>query len=208
MSKYTKQALKFLSDTNTEFKAKFFKNDLYFPDDQEARDIYEITLTRGERVYKFRFGQSIANEGQALTPYDVLTSLTSYDPDTFEEFCSSYGHETDSRKAERIYKKQIKDNPVYKIFVAELENEIVGAITLLIEQKFIHSGGKVAHIEDVVARKGFQGQRIGSALVKTAIKQAKKEGCYKAILDCEEKNIPFYKKCGFKVWEREMRLDL
>lgn len=113
-----------------------------------------------------------------------------------------------SKRAEKIYKKYIKDNPVYNIFVAELENEIVGAITLLVEQKFIHSGGKVGHIEDVVARKGFQGKGIGSALVKTAIKEAKKQNCYKVILDCSKKNIPFYKKFGFLKHETEMRLDL
>ncbi len=113
-----------------------------------------------------------------------------------------------SKKAERIYKKQIKDNPVYNMFVAELENEVVGVITLLMEQKFIHSGGKVGHIEDVVARKGFQGKGIGSALVKRAIAEAKKQDCYKVILDCSQENIPFYKKFGFKVRETEMRLDL
>lgn len=112
------------------------------------------------------------------------------------------------KKAERIFKKHIKDNLVYNIFVAEQDTEIVGTITLLIEQKFIHGGRRVAHIEDVAVRKGFEGQGIGSALVKTAIKKAKKEGCYKVILDCEKKNIPFYKKFGFKVHETEMRLDL
>lgn len=110
-------------------------------------------------------------------------------------------------RAKRIYKK-IKNNPVYQIFVAELEGRIVGAITLLVEQKFIHSAGKVGHIEDVVVRKGFEGKGIGSVLVKTAIKKAKNEGCYKIILDCAKKNTPFYKKLGFRVRETEMRLDL
>ena len=113
-----------------------------------------------------------------------------------------------SPKAEKIYKKYIKNNPVYHVFVAELENQIVGAITLLIEQKFIHQGGKVGHIEDVVARTGFEGRGIGSALVKTAIKKAKEQHCYRVILDCCQKNIPFYKKFGFYQHETEMRLDL
>ena len=34
---------------------------------------------------------------------------------------------------------------------------IIGSTTLLIEQKFIHDGGKVGHIEDVVTRKGYEG---------------------------------------------------
>ena len=40
----------------------------------------------------------------APSAYDVLACLTKYDPDTFEEFCYSYGYDTDSRKAEKIYK--------------------------------------------------------------------------------------------------------
>lgn len=33
------------------------------------------------------------------TIYDVLASLTKYDPETFEDFCSEYGYNIDSRKA-------------------------------------------------------------------------------------------------------------
>jgi hypothetical protein len=35
--------------------------------------------------------------------YDILACITKYDPKTFEDFCSSYGYDTDSRKAEETY---------------------------------------------------------------------------------------------------------
>lgn len=35
--------------------------------------------------------------------YDVLACLTKYDPETFEDFCSEFGYDEDSRKAEKIY---------------------------------------------------------------------------------------------------------
>ena len=60
MEDYNKQALDFLKSSKTEFKAVFLKHGKYFDDDTEDRDIYEITLTKGEREYKFKFGQSIA----------------------------------------------------------------------------------------------------------------------------------------------------
>lgn len=41
---------------------------------------------------------------QAPTAYDVFTCLTKYDPGTFEDFCSEFGYDSDSRKAEKIYK--------------------------------------------------------------------------------------------------------
>ena len=37
------------------------------------------------------------------TPYDVLACMQKYDPETFEEFCSEFGYDEDSRSAERIY---------------------------------------------------------------------------------------------------------
>lgn len=64
MNEYEEQAQKFLNQTNTEFKAEFIKYDLYFDDEKEKRDIYQITLKRGERVYKFTFGNSITASGE------------------------------------------------------------------------------------------------------------------------------------------------
>ena len=66
MNEYDKQAEKFLKDTETEFKAEFLKNGFHFQDDKEQRDIYLITLKRGEREFKFNFGQSLAESGLRL----------------------------------------------------------------------------------------------------------------------------------------------
>lgn len=94
------------------------------------------------------------------------------------------------------------------IFVAHQNNRVVGIASLLIEQKMIHNGGKVGHIEDVATRKGFEGRGIGSALMQVCITKAEMHGCYKIILDCKETLIPFYKKFGFFVHEVGMRKDL
>ena len=63
-------------------------------------------------------------------------------------------------KAKEIFEK-INANPDHIIAVAELDGKIVGSTTLLIESKFIHDGGLVGHIEDVVVNKEYQGQKIG-----------------------------------------------
>ena len=57
----------------------------------------------------------------------------------------------DKNKAKEILKK-IKQNPNHIIYVAIDDKKIIGSTTLLIEQKFIHDGGLVGHIEDVVVR--------------------------------------------------------
>ena len=108
-SEYETQAENFLKETKTTFKAKFLKNDFYFPDDKEARDIYKITLKKEGKSYSFKFGQSIAEKGEIPTAYTVLSGLTKYEPDTFENFCSDFGYDTDSRKAEKTYKAVLKE---------------------------------------------------------------------------------------------------
>jgi glucosamine-phosphate N-acetyltransferase len=101
----------------------------------------------------------------------------------------------------------IKRNPFHRIFVVSKDGEIVGATTLLVEPKFIHAGGLVAHIEDVSVRKGYEGIGIGGSVVQAAVKEAKRLGCYKVILDCNEKLVEFYGRLGFKRHGVEMRID-
>lgn len=110
------------------------------------------------------------------------------------------------KKAKGVFKK-IKSDKNYKIYVAVLDSKVVGTTTLFIEQKFIHDGGKVGHIEDVVVRKEYQGKGIGQKVVKALLEYAKKEGCYKTILDCTDDLISFYEKMGFKRHSNSMRFD-
>ena len=114
----------------------------------------------------------------------------------------------DNDRAEKIL-FDIKSSPFYKIFVAVKDDgQIIGSTTLLLERKFIHDGGKVGHIEDVVTRKNYEGMGVGSALVHTALDFAKDSNCYKVILDCSRNNMRFYKNIGFKEHEISMRYDI
>lgn len=110
---YNKQAIDFLKATGTTFKAVYTKHDFYFPDDKEQRDIYRITLKNRLHTYRFNFGQSInqstGDGGNKPRPYDVLACLTKYEVGSFENFCSDYGYDIDSRKAYKIYKAVMKE---------------------------------------------------------------------------------------------------
>lgn len=112
----------------------------------------------------------------------------------------------DEREAAKIFQEMLKKG--IEIFVATVGERVIGTITLFIEPKFIHKGGKVAHIEDVAVHKTFQGQGIGLALVEHVKKRARDAGCYKVILDCSGENVPFYERAGFRQHEIEMRCDL
>ncbi len=115
----------------------------------------------------------------------------------------------DSKRINDIF-KELNANKNFKIIVAEEKenHKIIGTATLLIEQKFIHNGGKVGHIEDVAIKKGFQNKGIGKEIIKELIKIAKEEKCYKIILDCDEKVSKFYEKIGFEKHSIMMRIDL
>lgn len=105
---------------------------------------------------------------------------------------------------------RILGDPNYIIIVAEeQENQtIIGTATLLIEQKFIHNGGKVGHIEDVATRAGYEGIGVGKEIIQRLIEISKDQQCYKIILDCDDKVIGFYEKLGFKKRGVMMRLDI
>jgi len=107
----------------------------------------------------------------------------------------------------KLVLKKIRSNQNHVIMVADLDGQIVGSITLLIEPKFIHQGGLVGHIEDVVVRSELQGKGIGENLVNAALEYAKNHGCYKTILDCDDNVKPFYEKIGFKRNSNAMRFD-
>ncbi len=98
-------------------------------------------------------------------------------------------------------------NPDHVIFVAVLNGRIVGSTTIMIEQKFIHDGGRVGHIEDVVVSKEHEGRGIGFKIMQAALEYARAQGCYKTILDCDDKVKPFYERLGFKRHSKGMRFD-
>jgi glucosamine-phosphate N-acetyltransferase len=106
--------------------------------------------------------------------------------------------------------KRIGSDRNYRIIIAEdkQNRQVIGTATLLIEQKFIHNGGKAGHIEDVATRKGYEGKGIGKKVIEELIKIATENGCYKVILDCNEKVIEFYEKTGFRKNAIMMRLDI
>jgi len=112
----------------------------------------------------------------------------------------------DKNKAKEILKK-IKQNQNHIIHVAVDDNKIVGSTTLLVEQKFIHNGGLVGHIEDVVVRKDYEGKGIGIKLVMSLLECAKEKNCYKTILDCKDDVKQFYERIGFKHESNGMRYD-
>ena len=85
----------------------------------------------------------------------------------------------------------------HNIFLYLINNIIVGGITLIIEEKIIHSGGKVGHIEDFVVLDIYRNKGIGSLLYNYVKILCEQNKCYKIILDCNELIENYYIKKGF-----------
>lgn len=129
-----------------------------------------------------------------------------------EDYCKRYIHllkQLSTIDEDKITKNDFDSfvnnlNDNHQIYVIEKDNQIVGSITLIIENKIIHNFGKVCHIEDVVVDKNIRGRSLGKKLLNFAKEFSIKNNCYKIILNCNEKNVIFYENCGFEKKELEM----
>lgn len=99
-----------------------------------------------------------------------------------------------------------KINSTVFVIKNDADGRIIATATALIENKFIHKLSSVCHIEDVVVDSKHRNNGLGKKLIEHCVEYAKSKGCYKIILNCSEKNIQFYEKCGFKNKNVEMSL--
>ncbi len=95
-----------------------------------------------------------------------------------------------------------------KVFIIKNDSndKIIATATALIENKFIHKLSSVCHIEDVVIDVEHRNNGLGKKMINHCVEYAKSKGCYKIILNCSEKNVQFYEKCGFTTKNVEMSL--
>ena len=94
----------------------------------------------------------------------------------------------------------------HSIYVIDYNNIAIGIGTIFIEQKIIHSGKCVAHIEDVVIDEEYRNNKLGNLLLNFLINKAKELNCYKVILNCNDKTKMFYEKNGFNKTNNQMSL--
>jgi len=92
--------------------------------------------------------------------------------------------------------------PAFKVFVAEIENEIVGMA--LFYERYSTWKGKSIHLEDLIIQNKHRGKSIGSALYKKVLNYAH-DNDYKRVawevLDWNKVAIDFYKSTGATVFD-------
>lgn len=93
------------------------------------------------------------------------------------------------------------DHPLFHVFVAEINREIVGIA--LYYYRYSTWKGKIIHLEDLVVKNNMRGKGVGYALYSEIIKQAQRDKVKRIdwhVLDWNTPAIDFYKKTGAKVF--------
>ncbi|CAD0087409.1 unnamed protein product [Aureobasidium mustum] len=64
----------------------------------------------------------------------------------------------------------------------------------------------VAHVEEVCVAASHQGKGLGLIIIQALNATAKDLGVGKLILNCSDKNVKFYEKCGYSTAGQQMEL--
>lgn len=102
------------------------------------------------------------------------------------------------------------EKPLFHVFVAEVENEIVGIA--LYYYRYSTWKGKTIHLEDLIVKEKMRGTGLGSALYSEIMKQGKKDNVRRVewnVLDWNTPAVKFYENSGAKILEewRVVQID-
>ncbi len=103
-------------------------------------------------------------------------------------------------EAERVFERMAR-YPDYKLYVAISDGRIVGSFALLTMDNLGHQGAPSGVIEDVVVDPQCQGQGIGRAMMRHALRLCGEKNCYKVALSSNlrrERAHAFYESLGFE----------
>ena len=100
-----------------------------------------------------------------------------------------------SNTVEKLEEDGFGPNPVYELFVAEIENSIIGIA--LTYYRFSTWRGKVMYLEDLIVKEHMRRKGIGKKLFDMVLDHAKVTSCVGLslqVLDWNDLGINFYKK--------------
>lgn len=95
-----------------------------------------------------------------------------------------------------------KENDMHLVLVliSRKTGKIVASGTIWVEQKFINGLERVGYVEDIVVDSSERGKNLGRIIVEALMRIAfQEEDVQRVLLDCSDKNVPFYKKLNYEV---------
>ncbi len=101
--------------------------------------------------------------------------------------------------------------PSYRLYVAESGNKVIGTYELLIMDNMAKRGKRSGIVEDAAVDPAHQGQGIGRAMMRHALDQCRRAGCYKLTLSSNlrrEDAHRFYDALGFERHGYSFRIEI
>lgn len=83
------------------------------------------------------------------------------------------------------------------LLIDEESENIIGCVTILLEQKLIHNLNFVCHIEDLIINNNYKNKGFGSIILDYIKEYVREKKCYKIILNCNNDIKKFYIKNNF-----------
>lgn len=97
-----------------------------------------------------------------------------------------------------------------RLLVVERDGRIVGSATLVIVPNLSHQGRPYALAENVVVDESARGSGYGELLMRHAMEEARRAGCYKLVLTSNKQRTDahrFYQRLGFRTTSEGFRID-
>jgi GNAT superfamily N-acetyltransferase len=98
-----------------------------------------------------------------------------------------------------------------EILVAEMDNEVVGVLQVIIFAHLIHAGGWCCELEGVHVRADRRSRGIGAAMLAEAERIARERGCYRIQLTSNARRVDahrFYEAQGYEATHRGFKKSL
>ena len=102
--------------------------------------------------------------------------------------------------AEDLQRDGFGANPLFKVFIAEKQNEIVGMA--LFYERYSTWKGRSIHLEDLIVKHSFRGEGIGKALYTKVLSYAHEKKLKRVsweVLDWNKVAVDFYVSTGAKI---------
>jgi GNAT superfamily N-acetyltransferase len=106
---------------------------------------------------------------------------------------------------------EISADPRQRLLVLEAAGRIVGSLVVIIVPNLSRQGRPYALVENVVVDEAERGKRYGELLMRYAIEEARRAGCYKLSLTSNKRRPDahrFYERLGLYASSEGFRVDL
>jgi glucosamine-phosphate N-acetyltransferase len=97
---------------------------------------------------------------------------------------------------------------IHTFVLEDVDGRICATATLVTDPRFSGGFRPAGRLEDVAVRPDRQGQGLGRQIVAHALAEARRLGCYKVTLECDDDKMGFYEKLGLSGNGQSMRIDL